>query len=122
MGIDSRVVEALGNGLAGGSAGASRSGWAPPGRGQPGRARGVYHNDHITAERYRETLAEVNGTYFPAEPLRDETGDEAGVVFGYQGTLSWVLIRLAGIARLRALRGGGDRRGRRLDLGLTRVV
>lgn len=52
----------------------------------------VYRDDHVTAERYRETLAQANGSYFEAGQLRDETGDEAGVVFGYQGTPSWVFI------------------------------
>jgi Putative zinc-finger len=53
---------------------------------------GVYHDDRVTAERYRETLEQANGRYFRAEPLRDEAGGEAGVVFGYQGTPSWVLL------------------------------
>ena len=52
----------------------------------------VYHDDRVTAERYRETLAQADGRYFDAEPLRDETGARAGVVFGYQGTPSWVLV------------------------------
>jgi Putative zinc-finger len=53
---------------------------------------GVYRDDHVTAERYRDTLAEANGRYFTAEPLRDEAGDRAGVVFGYQGTPSWMFV------------------------------
>jgi Putative zinc-finger len=52
----------------------------------------VYHDDRVTAERYRDTLAQADGQYFQAEPLRDETGAEAGVVFGYQGRPSWVLV------------------------------
>ena len=52
----------------------------------------VYHDDRITAERYRETLAQADGRYFDAEPLRDETGAQDGVVFGYQGMPSWVLV------------------------------
>jgi hypothetical protein len=52
----------------------------------------VYHDDHVTAERYRETLAQTDGRYFDAEPLHDETGSHAGVVFGYQGTPSWVFL------------------------------
>jgi hypothetical protein len=52
----------------------------------------VYHDDHVTAERYRDTLAQANGRYFQAGPLRDETGAEAGVAFGYQGTPSWVFV------------------------------
>jgi hypothetical protein len=52
----------------------------------------VYHDDRVTAERYREALAAANGRYFDAEPLRDETGARAGVVFGYQGAPSWILV------------------------------
>jgi hypothetical protein len=52
----------------------------------------VYHDDRVTAERYRETLAQADGRYFEAEPLRDETGARAGVVFAYQGAPSWVLV------------------------------
>jgi predicted anti-sigma-YlaC factor YlaD len=52
----------------------------------------VYHDDRVTAERYRETLAQADGQYFQAEPLRDATGTEAGVVFGYQGRPSWMLV------------------------------
>lgn len=53
---------------------------------------GVYHDDHVTANRYRDTLAEAHGRYFQAEPLRDETGARAGVAFGYEGSPSWVLV------------------------------
>ena len=52
----------------------------------------VYHDDRVTAERYRATLAQADGRYFDAEPLRDETGARAGVVFAYQGAPSWVLV------------------------------
>jgi hypothetical protein len=53
---------------------------------------GVYHDDRVTAERYRSTLEQANGTSFQAEPLRDATGAEAGVAFGYQGNPSWMLV------------------------------
>lgn len=52
----------------------------------------VYHDDRLTAERYRETLEQADGQYFQAEPVRDETGAKAGVVFGYQGSPSWLLV------------------------------
>jgi hypothetical protein len=52
----------------------------------------VFHDDRVTAERYRETLAQAGGQYFQAEPLRDPTGVQAGVAFGYQGRPSWVLV------------------------------
>lgn len=53
---------------------------------------GVYHDDHVTAERYRSTLEQANGKSFQAEPLRDETGAEVGVAFGYEGSPSWMLV------------------------------
>jgi hypothetical protein len=53
---------------------------------------GVYHDDHVTAEGYRTALEQANGKYFQAEPLRDGTGAEAGVAFGYQGSPSWMLV------------------------------
>jgi hypothetical protein len=52
----------------------------------------VYHDDHQTAERYRESLARAGGQYFQAEPMVDETGARGGVAFGYQGSPSWVLL------------------------------
>jgi hypothetical protein len=52
----------------------------------------VYHDDHETAERYRETLAQANGHYFEAKRLTDDVGARAGVAFGYEGSPSWVLI------------------------------
>ena len=53
---------------------------------------GVYHDDHVTADRYRSTLEQAHGKYFQAEPLRDATGAEAGIAFGYQGSPSWMLV------------------------------
>jgi Putative zinc-finger len=52
----------------------------------------VYHDDRVTAERYRTTLEQANGEYFQAEQLRDGTGAEAGVAFAYQGHPSWLLV------------------------------
>jgi Putative zinc-finger len=52
----------------------------------------VYHDDHVTAERYRATLAQADGRYFQAEPLADGTGARAGVAFGYEGSPSWLLL------------------------------
>lgn len=53
---------------------------------------GVYQDDHRTAERYRETLARVDGRYFHAEPLADEAGARSGAAFGYEGSPSWVFL------------------------------
>jgi hypothetical protein len=52
----------------------------------------VYSDDHRTAERYRDTLAQADGRYFQAERLTDATGSEGGVVFGYQGSPSWLFV------------------------------
>jgi hypothetical protein len=51
-----------------------------------------YHDDHQTAERYRETLAQADGQYFQAAPLTDQAGSRAGVAFGYQGSPSWLVL------------------------------
>jgi hypothetical protein len=59
----------------------------------------VYHDDRVTAERYRDTLAEAGGQYFQAEQLSDRTGNRAGVVFGYEGTPSWVLVTVDRVHR-----------------------
>jgi Putative zinc-finger len=53
---------------------------------------GVYHDDRVIAERYRTTLEQADGKYFQAGPLRDGTGADAGVAFGYQGRPSWILV------------------------------
>jgi Putative zinc-finger len=52
----------------------------------------VYHDDHQTAQRYRETLAQANGSYFQAAPLKEGSGARAGVAFGYEGSPSWLLL------------------------------
>ena len=57
---------------------------------------GVYHDDHVTAGRYRATLERADGSAFQAEPLRDVTGAKAGVAFGYQGRPSWLLVTVDG--------------------------
>jgi hypothetical protein len=55
----------------------------------------VYSDDHQTAERYRGVLDEANGQYFQAGSLADETGARAGVVFGYEGSPSWLFLTVA---------------------------
>jgi hypothetical protein len=73
----------------------------------------VYHDDRVIAERYRDTLAQADGRYFEAGPLRDETGAEAGVVFGYQGTPSWVFVTVDAAHRDRVSGAELVTRGRR---------
>jgi hypothetical protein len=55
---------------------------------------GVYHNDHVTADRYRAALDEAHGRSFQAERLTDEAGGRAGVAFGYEGSPSWLLVTI----------------------------
>jgi hypothetical protein len=52
----------------------------------------VYSDDHQTAERYRDTLAQADGRYFQAAGLTDEKGARGGVAFGYEGSPSWLLV------------------------------
>jgi hypothetical protein len=101
-GFESRVVDSLG--LRPASRG-RRSRWSKPRwlalRVGPALAAAavtaaaliaVYHDDHLTAERYRDTLAQADGRYFQAERLTDETGAGGGVAFGYEGSPSWLLV------------------------------
>ncbi len=46
--------------------------------------------DRELAGSYRATLAVADGEYFAARPLESAGGSEAGHVFGYQGSPSWV--------------------------------
>jgi hypothetical protein len=55
---------------------------------------GVYGDDRQTADRYREALDEAGGQYFQADRLADEAGARGGVVFGYEGSPSWVFVTL----------------------------
>jgi hypothetical protein len=53
---------------------------------------GVYNNDRQTADSYRDALDEANGRYFQADRLTDPAGDRGGVVFGYEGSPSWIFV------------------------------
>jgi Putative zinc-finger len=53
---------------------------------------GVYSDDRRTADSYRDTLAQADGRYFRAERLTDAAGSDGGVVFGYAGSPSWLLV------------------------------
>ena len=53
---------------------------------------GVYNNDRQTADSYREALDEANGRYFQADRLTDPAGTRGGVVFGYEGSPSWIFV------------------------------
>jgi hypothetical protein len=78
---------------------------------------GVYHDDHQTAERYRESLAQAGGRYFQAEALAEVDGDRGGVAFGYEGSPSWVLVTVDPAHRDAVTRGELlTRDGRRIPL------
>jgi hypothetical protein len=53
---------------------------------------GVYNDDRQTADRYRAALEEAGGQYFQADRLADEAGARGGVVFGYEGSPSWIFV------------------------------
>lgn len=50
--------------------------------------------DRRLGSRYRAALAEANGEYFGVVPLVDAGGAEAGHLFVYEGSPSWVFIVL----------------------------
>ncbi len=49
-------------------------------------------DDRELAARYRETLAVANGRYLTAADLTTPAGAEAGHLFAYQGSPSWVFV------------------------------
>jgi hypothetical protein len=51
-----------------------------------------FRDDRRLADHYRAALAEANGSYFGAVQLHDGAGTEAGVVFVYRGSPSWLMI------------------------------
>jgi hypothetical protein len=53
---------------------------------------GVTRDDLRLAEHYRATLAEAHGSYFEAARLRAPGEVQAGVVYGYRGTPSWIFV------------------------------
>jgi Putative zinc-finger len=65
----------------------------------------VYSDDREVADRYRDTLALADGRYFQAERLTDGTGSESGVVFGYDGNPSWLLVTVDAAHRNAVTRG-----------------
>jgi putative zinc finger protein len=52
----------------------------------------VFDDDRELASRYRDTLERADGQYFNSARLQGPGGVPAGVVFGYQGRPSWVLV------------------------------
>lgn len=69
-------------------------------------------DDRTVASRYRAALAEANGEYFGVVPLRAPGGAEAGHLFVYEGSPSWIFFvldePLAGELTVRIDRRDGD--------------
>ena len=58
--------------------------------------RWVDSDERQLAAQYRETLEVADGSYLRASALANETGDEAGHVFAYEGRPSWVFMTVDG--------------------------
>jgi hypothetical protein len=56
----------------------------------------AYSSDHRLASQYRAALQGADGQYFQSARLRTPSGNQAGVVFGYQGNPSWLFYVLDG--------------------------
>jgi Putative zinc-finger len=52
----------------------------------------AFEDDRDLASRYRQTLEIADGKYLTAAELREAGGSEAGTVFGYEGSPSWVFV------------------------------
>lgn len=77
----------------------------------------AYRDQRQVADRYGETLAEVDGKYLAGERLTAPGGRYVGKVYGYEGDPSWVLVTVDdgelpdGSYQLELVRGGGARIG-----------
>ncbi|MDQ3661106.1 MAG: zf-HC2 domain-containing protein [Actinomycetota bacterium] len=55
----------------------------------------VGRGDRELADSYREALRVANGEYVAARPLTDKGGEDAGYIFGYQGSPSWIFCMIS---------------------------
>jgi len=84
----------------------------------------AYRDQRQLADRYQETLTEVDGKYLAGERLTAPGGRYVGKVYGYEGEPSWVLVTTDegelpdGRYELELVREGGARIG----LGEFRVA
>lgn len=53
-----------------------------------------YSSDRRLASQYRAALQGAHGTYFQSAHLNTATGREAGIVFAYQGSPSWLFYSM----------------------------
>jgi hypothetical protein len=82
-----------------------------------------YSSDLRLASQYRAALMGAHGKYFQSAHLTTPAGQEAGIVFAYQGSPSWMFYTLGG--RYSGRRYGErivTRSGRRLTLPPFRLV
>jgi hypothetical protein len=56
----------------------------------------AYSSDRHLASQYRAALQGAHGKYFQSAHLRAPDGSQAGIVFGYQGSPSWLFYVLDG--------------------------
>jgi hypothetical protein len=77
----------------------------------------AYRDQRQLADRYQETLTEVEGKYLAGERLTAPGGRYVGKVYGYEGEPSWVLVATDegelpdGRYRLELVRADGTRIG-----------
>src|SRR3954470_17404762 len=55
-----------------------------------------YSSDRQLASQYRAALQGAHGRYFQSAHLHAPNGEQAGIVFGYQGSPSWLFYVLSG--------------------------
>jgi hypothetical protein len=55
-----------------------------------------YSSDRRLASQYRAALQGAHGRYFQSAQLHAPNGEQAGIVFGYQGSPSWLFYVLSG--------------------------
>ena len=51
--------------------------------------------DRRLADSVRATLATAHGQYFASGPVSDPSGEQRGVIFGYQGKPAWIFMTVA---------------------------
>jgi Putative zinc-finger len=80
-------------------------------------------DDRTFGQRYRETLAVADGTYFTAKTMVNAAGVDVGHVFAYQGDPTWLMVTVEdapsdGPYAVTVVTNGG----RSIDLGECVVV
>jgi Putative zinc-finger len=82
-----------------------------------------YSSDRHLASQYRAALQGAHGKYFQSAPLTTRQGEQVGIVFGYQGSPSWLFYVLRGPYRTGLYREQiVSRSGRSISLPPFRLV